>query len=109
MASVPLRLHRRPARLRCPLWPPVHPRSPPPSLQFVLIRPFPPPQGSDTIPIAHRPAVQFNAFYPAGPSVRLLGCAPRGPPDKSLFVRRIEAMKDEELPCNCAQEDVLVQ
>ena len=39
-------------------------------------------------PLACRPAGQFNPFYPAGPSVRSLGCAPRGPPDKSLFVMR---------------------
>jgi len=70
----------------CLPWRPVHPRSPRVSLSFVPTRPFPRPQGSDTIPIAGRPTVQFNPFYPAGPLVRSRLCPARGPPDKSLFV-----------------------
>jgi hypothetical protein len=39
---------------------------------------------SDTIPIARRPAVQFNPFYAAGALPRSRLCPARGPPDKSL-------------------------
>jgi len=49
----------------------------------VVTSPFPSPQGSDTIPIACRPAVQFNPFYPAGP-LRGRGSVLRG-------ARRIKA------------------
>jgi len=56
----------------------------------VVTSPFPQPLGSDTIPIVCRPAVQFNQFYPAGPRPRSQACSARGPPDKSLFVRRLE-------------------
>ena len=40
---------------------------------------------SDTIPIACRPAVQFNPFYPAGPISWSRICSARGSPDKTLF------------------------
>ena len=50
-----------------------------------VTNPFPRPPGSDTIPIARRPAVQFKQFYPAGPRPGLQACSARGPPDKSLF------------------------
>ncbi len=74
-----------PCALRWFRLPPV-PWSPRLSLQVVVAKPFPRPEGSDTIPIACRPAVQFNPFYPAGPLPRSRGCTTRGPPDKSLFV-----------------------
>ncbi len=66
----------------------VHPRSWHASSRLAAAKSFPRPLGSDTIPIARRPAVQFNPFYPAGPVPRSRGSTARGPPDKSLFVRR---------------------
>ncbi len=57
-----------------------------------LTNPFPRPPGSDTIPIACRPAVQFNLFYPAGPFPGSRACSARGPPDKSLFVMPSEKL-----------------
>jgi hypothetical protein len=62
---------------------PVAPASPP----LAVGRPFPRPQGSDTIPIARRLAVQFNPYYPAGQLPWPWAYSARGPPDKSLFVR----------------------
>ena len=56
-------LSGRPCRPRSPS---VHPRSLLLSLRLTAASPFPRPPGSDTIPIASRPAVQFNPFYPAG-------------------------------------------
>jgi hypothetical protein len=44
----------------------IPPRSPRVSRKPGLARPFPRPQGSDTIAIACSPAVQCNPFYPAG-------------------------------------------
>ncbi|MFI5339784.1 MAG: 4-oxalocrotonate tautomerase family protein [Candidatus Methylomirabilales bacterium] len=61
-------------------------------------KPFARPRGSDTIPIACRPAVQFNRFYPAGPLVPSRGCTPRGPPDKSLFVRTPQSTQEGPVP-----------
>jgi hypothetical protein len=58
----------------------------PGSESFVVTWPFPRPQGSDTIPISCRPAVQFTPFYPAGPFPGSQPCSVTGPPDKSLFV-----------------------
>jgi hypothetical protein len=57
------------------------------ALKTAVTRPFPPPQGSDTIPIACRPAVQFAPFCPAGASPRSGARSTWGPPDKGLFVR----------------------
>ena len=47
--------------------------------------PSPSPPGSDTIPIVHRPAAQFNPFYLAGSSPRSWARSAWGPPDKSLL------------------------
>ncbi len=44
------------------------PHPPPVRAWPAATRPFPPGLGCDTIPIARRPAVQFNPFYPAGSS-----------------------------------------
>ena len=102
-----------PPRLLCPFrkqhrprLPLAHPRSPECHPRLPATRPFPQRQGSDTIPIICRPpvcpappacashadrgrgtgrAVQFNPFYPAGPSLRSSACSARRSPDKSLF------------------------
>jgi hypothetical protein len=54
-------------------------------LWCVLTRPFPPPQGSDTIPLACRPALPLNLSYAADPLPRSRLCPAWGPPDKSIF------------------------
>lgn len=65
-------------------------------------KPFPWPQGSDTIPIVLRPAVQFNPFYPASPLPASWICSARVPPDKSLFVRSQEwPMETNDMPEIC--------
>ena len=65
---------------RCPRYPsPTH-GSRLVSLRRAPERPFPWPSGSDTIPIACRPAVQFNPIYPAGRLLRSRGDAPGGSP-----------------------------
>ena len=56
-ACVPSGFRRPSGGSDCLPWPSVHPRSPPVSLSLVATRPFPSPQGSDTIPIAGRPPV----------------------------------------------------
>jgi hypothetical protein len=80
-----------PAALRRPSGPPPtspSPRSPPGFLALVPAKPFPPPQGSDTIPIVCSPAVQFNPFHPASLNRLSLASPAQGPPDNSLFFRR---------------------
>ena len=59
-------------------------------------RPFPPPQGSDTIGIASRPAVHFNQFCPASPAHVSLASPAQGPPDESVFVRREEREEGDD-------------
>jgi len=49
-----------------------------PTTKLFLLR-----QGRHTIPIACRPAVQFNQFYPAGRPPRSSVCHVRSPPDKA--------------------------
>ena len=58
----------------------------PPSLAVTY--PFTRQLGSDTIPIALRPAIQVNPFYPAGPLPRSQTSSARDPPDKSLIIRQ---------------------
>jgi len=71
---------RVPSRLRRPSGgPECLPRFPLGSLSCTLARPFPRPLGSDTIPIACRPAVQLNPFYPAGWLPWPSACPARGP------------------------------
>jgi len=80
----PKRRPRSPGRPRCwtlsaatpTAWPS---RLVPPGLE--LARSFPPPPGSDTMPGACRPAVQFNPLYPAGHLLPSRTCAAQGPPD----------------------------
>ena len=69
MACLPSGLRRPAGGPDCLPRPSVLARFPLGSLEFTATRPFPPPPGSDTIPIACRPAVQFNPFYPAGPAL----------------------------------------
>ena len=61
-----------------------HGQAPLVSLACGPIRPFPPSQGWDTIPIARRPAVQFNPFYLAGQLPSSSALLARSPPDKSV-------------------------
>jgi hypothetical protein len=53
----------------------VHPWSPLMPLHSVVTSPFPRPLRSDTIPIANRPAVQFNLFHLAGQFLRPWACS----------------------------------
>jgi hypothetical protein len=76
---------------RPPPWiPPESARgSPPAPLWRAGEWPFPRPPGSDTIPIACRPAVQCTPFHPAGLALLPSASPPYGPPDRSLFVVEI--------------------
>jgi hypothetical protein len=76
---------------RPPPWIPPAPArdSPPAPLRRAGEWPFPPPPGSDTIPIACRPAVQCTPCYPAGLALLPLASPPYGPPDKGVFVVEI--------------------
>jgi hypothetical protein len=79
---------RRPSRgSRRPQLRSVHPRSRQAILQFSAAKSFPRPQGSDTIPKACGPAVQFNPLPPVGPFGTSKIHATRNPPGKGLFVR----------------------
>ena len=52
-----------------------------------FVKAFPSPPGCDRMPIAFKPAVQFNPFCAADRLPPPSACLARGPPDKSLLAR----------------------
>ncbi len=63
---------------------------------------FPQSLCSDTIPLALNPAVQFNPCYVAGPLLRSWASSTRGPPEKSLFVGRLDVTYEPRIPADPA-------